>query len=76
MLSCRYHALAPLVFPEADTVPTWVSSVKWDGVKQCTESSDYVKRISDALKALSKRITALVRICRVSCCVMGPGLTE
>ena len=71
MLSCRYHALAPLVFPEADTVPTWVSSVKWDGVKQCTESSDYVKRISDALKALSKRITALVRICRVSCCAMG-----
>ena len=62
LLRCfTYNSLAPLFFAEAATVPTWVSSVKWDSVKELSEHSDYVNRIVEALKQLSQRLSKLVR---------------
>jgi len=52
--------MAPTLFSEAEAVPNWVSSVKWDAVKECSASSDYVKRVVGALKALSKKLAQLV----------------
>ena len=55
-----YNSMAPTLFSEAEAVPNWVSSVKWDAVKECSASSDYVKRVVGALKALSKKLAQLV----------------
>ena len=54
-----------MYLPEAAMIPTWLTTVRWDVVRECMEHNAYVRHIATPLERVAGIIQELV-CCRFS----------